>query len=72
MIIRNLKKRVTKAGNFSVTCDPVQHSVSRHEIGIVLVYDWLPDSCLLKRKFTAVLSALQLHGTTHLQHLRIV
>lgn len=57
MIDRNLKKRVTKAGNFSVSCYLVQHSVSRHEIGIVLVYDWLPDSCLLKQKFTAVLAA---------------
>lgn len=57
MIVRNLKKRVTKASNFSVSCDPVQHSVSRHEIGIVLDYDWLPDSCLLKQMFTVVLPA---------------
>ena len=57
MIVRNLKKRVTKAGSFSVSSDPVQHSMPRREIGIVLVYDWLPDSCLLKQKFSAVLAA---------------
>jgi len=57
MIFRNLKNKVTKAGNFSVSCDPVQHSASRHEIGVVFVYDWIPDSCLLKQKLAVVLAA---------------